>query len=120
MHWFEAYRYGKTLWVPSVEDFLSLFYNAEFVLSDSFHATVFSLLFHKKFMTIAPDIVGARIKSISNLFGLQNRVIDWNKNKDYIEIMNEEINFTEIDSIIDRERKKAVEFIKQWKGIQHE
>ena len=29
-------------------DFVSLFYNAEYIVTDSFHGTVFSLLFHKK------------------------------------------------------------------------
>lgn len=36
---------------PSVERLLAFFENAEYVLVNSFHGTVFSILFHKKFYT---------------------------------------------------------------------
>jgi len=117
VQWFEFYRYGKFLWCPSVEDFLSLIYNAEYVISDSFHATVFSVLFHKRFMTVVPDVVGTRIESISNLLGIDDRIIKWNQNKDYLSLIEKEIDYTRIDKIIADERIKAEEFIKSWKGL---
>lgn len=117
VQWFEFYRYGKFLWCPSVENFLSLISNAEYVISDSFHATVFSVLFHKKFMTVVPDVVGTRIESISNLLGIQDRVIQWNKPKDYLSMMDNEIDYSRIDSMIHSEREKAVRYIESWKGL---
>ena len=117
VQWFEFYRYGKFLWCPSVEKFLSLICNAEYVLSDSFHATAFSLIFHKKFMTIVPDVVGTRIESISNLLQIEERIINWNKPKNYLELIDKEIDYGKIDKIIEIERKKAERFIESWKDI---
>lgn len=46
------------------EDFLSLIANAEYIISNSFHATMFSLIYQKQFATIIPEENGARIKEI--------------------------------------------------------
>lgn len=117
VQWFEFYRYGKFLWCPSVADFLSLIMNAEYVLSDSFHATVFSVLFHKKFMTVVPDWVGTRIESISNLLGIEDRIINWNESKDYLSMIDNDIDYNRIDCIVEEERKKAEEYINSWKAL---
>ena len=42
----QFYRPGKSMLVPEVFDFISLIDNAKFVLTDSFHATAFSLNLH--------------------------------------------------------------------------
>lgn len=117
VQWFEFYRHGKFLWCPSVQDFLSLIYNAQYVLSDSFHATAFSILFHKKFMTVVPEVVGTRIDSISNLLGVKDRIIKWSEEKDYLTMIDNDIDYERIDSIIEEERKKAFEFIESWKDL---
>lgn len=117
VQWFEFYRYGKFLWCPSVADFLSLIMNAEYVLSDSFHATVFSVLFHKKFMTVVPDWVGTRIESISNLLEINRRIINWSESKDYISMIDENIDYEKIDRIVEQERQKAEEYINSWKDF---
>lgn len=42
----QFYRPGKSMLVPEVFDFISLIDNAKYVLTDSFHATAFSLNLH--------------------------------------------------------------------------
>lgn len=117
IQWFEFYRYGKFLWCPPVEDFLSLILNAEYILSDSFHATVFSVLFHKKFMTVVPDVVGTRIDSISHLLGIDDRIINWSRKLDYVSMIDRPIDYGRIDQIIEKERAKAFEYIESWKAL---
>jgi hypothetical protein len=117
VQWFEFYRYGKFLWCPSVQKFLGLIKNAQFVVSDSFHATVFSLLFHKKFMTVVPDTVGTRIESVSHLFGIEDRIINWNVEKDYLSMIDKNIDYDKIDKIINEERKKGIDYINSWMEI---
>lgn len=117
VQWFEFYRYGKFLWCPSVEDFLCLIKNAEYVISDSFHATVFSILFHRKFMTVVPDNVGTRIDSISHLFHIDDRIVRWNEDKDYLSMIDEEIDYRSIDTKIEEERKRAEEYIESWRKL---
>lgn len=61
---------------PSVEQWLKDFYDAKFVITDSFHATVFSILFGKSFIVIGNQERGlSRIISLLKMFGLENHVV---------------------------------------------
>ena len=53
-------------------DFLSLIYNAEYIISNSFHATMFSLIYNKQFIAILPKENGNRISEILELTNLEN------------------------------------------------
>lgn len=74
---------------PPVESWIRGFHNAEFVVTDSFHACVFSILFAKPFVVIGNKERGmARFESLLKMFGLEDRLygseqfgkkdIDWN------------------------------------------
>lgn len=60
-------------------DFVNLIRNAEYVLTDSFHGTVFSVLYHKAFLTFnrfsdaSTDSRNSRIDSLSAHLGLEDR-----------------------------------------------
>lgn len=61
---------------PSVEQWLRGFYDAEFVVTDSFHACVFSILFNKPFIAIENEDRGtSRFTSLLSMFGLKDRLI---------------------------------------------
>jgi hypothetical protein len=60
---------------PPVESWLRAFYDSEFIVTDSFHACVFSILFHKQFLVIGNKDRGlARIHSLLSMFGLEDRL----------------------------------------------
>lgn len=62
---------------PSVELWLAAFAGADFVVTDSFHGTVFSIIFKKNFFTIANASRGtARMESLLSMFGLNDRLIE--------------------------------------------
>lgn len=64
---------------PSPKDFLSLIKNAEYVFTDSFHATVFSLIYNKQFFVfnrMGHIEMRSRIDSITSLFEVENRFCD--------------------------------------------
>lgn len=56
--------------------FLQYIYNAEFVITNSFHATAFSLIFKKNFCTISHSCRNARLESLFNVLELENKLID--------------------------------------------
>lgn len=61
---------------PPIEQWLRGFYDAEYVVTDSFHACVFSILFKKPFIVIANERRGlARIMSLLTVFGLEDRLV---------------------------------------------
>lgn len=60
---------------PFVEQWLRGFYDAEFVVTDSFHACVFSIIFNKPFIAIGNAGRGmSRFTSLLSMFGLEDRL----------------------------------------------
>lgn len=116
-HWFELYRYGICKWAPSVEDFLSLLKNAEYVISDSFHATSFAIIFNKKFISVVPELVGTRIDNILEVFSLSNRKIEYGQEIKRFEILYDSLDTTLICKKINAERKKAFNYINSWNQL---
>ena len=92
-----------------VEKWLRAFHDAEFVITDSFHACVFSLLFNKPFIVYGNKDRGlTRLYSLLEMFGLEDRLatslediekilltaIDWkNVNKTHAEWKEKSISF---------------------------
>lgn len=61
---------------PPVERWLRAFMDAEYVLTDSFHGCVFSIIFNKPFWVIGNESRGmARFDSLLKMFGLEDRLL---------------------------------------------
>lgn len=61
---------------PPVEKWLRGFYDAEFVVTDSYHACIFAIIFHKPFIAYGNRARGmARFKSLLSIFRLEDRLI---------------------------------------------
>ena len=80
----------KFIFLPSVEEFVSCIQHAEYVVTDSFHGTVFSLIFGRNFVDVLPDTNTARNKDLLKLVGLEDRIITDSKN---MEILSHPIDY---------------------------
>ena len=61
---------------PPVEDWLMGFMNTKYVITDSFHACIFSIIFEKPFIVIDNQERGmARISSLLTMFNMKDRLI---------------------------------------------
>ncbi len=56
------------------DEFLSLINGADYVVTGSFHATAFSLIFQKNFFVEVPSNVGSRIVDLLDTFDLRERI----------------------------------------------
>lgn len=102
---------GKSLFIPEVEDFVSYIAYAECVITDSFHATAFSINLNTNFISIYPKDFSSRLESILELTGLPSRHLTSYDDFSFVE--NMKVNFDSANKILAIERKKAVEFLKQ-------
>lgn len=94
-----------------IDMWLSAMRTAEYVITDSFHGTVFSILFHKKFIVVANEQRGlTRLQSLLKMFGLENRLIMSFENFD-CEKLDAEIDYESVDSVLNREREKSFAFL---------
>lgn len=72
---------------PEVTEWLSLIRNASYVITDSFHGTVFSIIFKRQFEVYCNLSGGySRIQTLLNQLGLQNKLIDMSVPVDYEKI----------------------------------
>ncbi len=93
-------------------EFVDLIKNAEFVVATSFHATVFSILFHKKFWIIPHLKTGGRVISLLQKLKIEDRVtknLEEFKNENY----NKEINYENVDKILKEERDKSIKWLEK-------
>lgn len=97
---------GKMIYTPTVNQFLSLINYADYVITDSFHCTAFSLNFNKEFFIFYPGKYNSRLQSVLELTGTEHRVM--NDKKKY-----EPIDFTKVNDVLERERAKATAFIQR-------
>lgn len=95
---------------PSMEHWLSGFMNGEFVVVDSFHAMVFSIIFHKPFVVIGNRRRGmSRFESLLGELGLTDRMV---KDADNVEdVAAQEINWNEVELRLGRHREESIHFL---------
>jgi hypothetical protein len=66
-------------------EFIALFENAEFIITDSFHGTCFSINFGKPFVVYTEGMHSNRIKSILEITGLKHRLLNSAENTDCLD-----------------------------------
>lgn len=93
----------------NLNEFLGLFKEAEFVITSSFHGTVFSVICEKNFLTVPHTTRGSRMIDLLHSIGLNDRLIY----SEDTELPQEIINYTEPNKKLDELRKDSIQFIKE-------
>ena len=95
-------------------DFVKYISKAAYVCTDSFHCTVFSILFHRQFMTFYRFAEGSktgrnsRINSLFDLFELQERLYKGDINK-----ITNPIDYNSVDKKLSELRKESIYFLNE-------
>lgn len=100
----------KNAYTEGPLEFVNLIKNAEYVVCTSFHATVFSIIFNKKFFVVPHRKTGSRVTNILNKLNISNRAI--NSLEEFNKInYNEEIDYQIVNSILEDERQKSINWL---------
>lgn len=105
----KKYKCDKLFGFTGCDTFLQLFSNASFVVTSSFHGTVFSINFSREFISVAPDNGLIRIRDVANKLGLTERVVSdgsWNIDD------HEKINYVKVQSKLSQWRDESFHFLK--------
>lgn len=86
---------------------IKLFANADFVITDSFHGTCFSINFGLPFAVISSGVHSNRIESLLSLVGLQNRLIK--NGKDYKKL-DLAMDYTDTQESLLKARSESLSF----------
>ena len=93
-------------------EFVHLIQNAQFVISNSFHATAFSIIMGVKFCVVnRTDAINERMKSILEDYGLSERLVS-----EYHDALLNELNLSKLDTCCTR----IVNASKDWINLQLE
>lgn len=96
-------------------DFLRLIENAEYVITDSFHGTVFSLIYERQFITCLDKRINnknTRIIELLESYSLGNRVVD---NLDEVESIHSVIDYDIIKETMRANRAESLEYLRMIK-----
>ena len=104
-------RIDKLMTHRTPEDFLSLFYYADFVVTNSFHGLAFSINLEKPFIVIPRNEYNSRIESLLKLCNLQNRMVCTEKQA--LDASKRDIDYKSVRGVLEVERKRADKFVNE-------
>ncbi|SET02281.1 Polysaccharide pyruvyl transferase [[Clostridium] aminophilum] len=92
---------------PSIENFISYIANSKYVITNTFHGIIFSILYEKSFL-----FLGYNKKKVTELLGeldLDHRVPT--KAEDITSIMNDRIDYTNVNRKISEIRQRSKKYL---------
>lgn len=111
----QIFRIGspKKKGFPSIESWINGFDKSDFVITDSFHGTVFAILFNKPFICIGNEGRGlSRFRSLLSMFGLTSRfVLKTEKIESIREKIESDIDFNTVNKILLQQRILSESFL---------
>lgn len=107
----DFYEKTENYMLPPVTQWLRGFFDANFVVTDSFHGCVFSIIFNKPFIAIGNSARGlTRFVSLLKKFNLDNRLILSTADLSD-DLIFSEIDWNMVNGIIKKEQKQSFGFI---------
>lgn len=97
---------------------LNLYRHADYIITDTFHGTIFSIINRKKFVTLIRDSAGGiygnqeKLQDLLNRLGLQSRSYS-NEKDELFDRMVVDIDYDAVFKIINAERKLSMEYLKE-------
>lgn len=103
-------KYGfKNIRKVGPKEFLDLFKNASFVVTNSFHGTTFSIIFNKNFITVPHLTRGNRMKDLLKKLQLQDRIVtNSNEIRDDYKI---HIDYTKVEYLLREAQKQSTYYL---------
>lgn len=103
-------------YTPSVEGWIKAFDQADYVLTDSFHGTVFAIIFNKQFIAVGNRKKGmSRFNSLLKMFDLEDRLID-DQNIDRSRMSNifsNEIDYATVNDKLKNYQESSFDFLRR-------
>lgn len=102
----ESYRrYSVESWLTSLAD-------ARFIVTDSYHGTIFAIVNHVPFLTVANHRRGAaRFSSLLGLLGLESRLIEPSREIDPA-LAEEPIDWSTVETALAAERERSQNYLR--------
>lgn len=99
---------AETFYFSGPREFIQAVKHAKIVVTNSFHGTIFSLLYHRSFFTYLVSSMASRVVDLLNSVGLEDRII-----YGYRRLTDDmlDINFDKVDNLLEEKRKDSIEYL---------
>lgn len=95
---------------PHPFEVLGYFRKASYIVTDTFHGAVMSLKYNKRFIVIVRGMNSNKLSFLLEQFGLSSRIAV--KPNNIANILNEKIDYTPVNKIIEKETKNTMNYLK--------
>jgi len=106
---------GVSYVYATIPEWISLIENCNLFIASSFHGIVFSILFHRPFVYVPVKGRWAkgnnRVLELLSTLHLENRILK--KNCSYQEILEDTINWHQVDNYLEEKRTISYQFLKE-------
>lgn len=108
--------FGRQRWIPSCEilgpfELLKAFQNAECIITDTFHGTLFGAKYGKRMAVLIRDSNRNKLEDLTKRLQIENHVIA--DVSQLSEVLEKELNKKEIANILRLERAKSLEYLRE-------
>ena len=107
---------AKFVFTPDPYEFLQAYRDSNCIVTNSFHAVVFSIIFHKPFIALEQSgdtsIQNSRIHNLLSLVGLESRIYRCNKGS-MSEQMDRPIDWDIVMEKLNVEKQKSLSFLQE-------
>jgi hypothetical protein len=98
---------------PPVTEWIGGFIDAKYVVTDSYHGCIFSIIFNKPFMVIGNKERGmTRFDSLLSMFNLKDHLVS-SVDDVKMELVQKNIDYKRINDIILKEKNKSEDFLRK-------
>ncbi len=101
------YKGVETICNAGIPEFLSYIDHAEAVVTNSFHGTVFSVLFEKPFLSVKVASTSSRVESFLEMTGLTSQYVE-----DVDKPVSLSVDFSNAIQILEKERNKSLNYLR--------
>jgi len=97
--------------INTPKTFLNLIKNSKYIVTDSFHGVVFSIIFRKEFFVIKRE--AEKLGKTNSSFRIQNLLDKLQIKGRIIGEEIQEINYDNVDKILAKEREKSIQYLRE-------
>lgn len=90
---------------------LGWFKNAKYVITDTFHGTIFSIITHSNFSSIIRDTNKQKLSSLLKHFDLTQRQVD--ETFCFENVFRKNIDYSKVESILEKDRKATSHYLER-------
>lgn len=101
---------------PSPSEWLALFRDAAYVVTDSFHGTCFSLAFERPMTVFDPPKYSVRLTDVLRDFGLGDREVPCDASPELVDVHTRDVDWRAVDALKARFSREARDFLDGYIG----